>query len=290
MTGPLSRLLPDGRLHLQHGPIDMIVQAEGPGAAEGLARAVARFAGLLQELVDALPLLRRPVGPGAAPSDVRRTVVGRMYGVASGFRPAFVTPMAAVAGAGAEAILDAVRGPGITRASVNNGGDIALHLVPGAAPWRVGIVVDPAAPQRLGHLTVGADSPVRGIATSGARGRSHSLGIADSVTVLAADAPTADVAATLIGNAVDLPGHPAITRMPATALSPDSDLGDRLVTTHVGPLTGPEIACALDAGEAFAARMIARGKIHSAALVLGGTCRIVGPLPLSLPERTLAHV
>ena len=49
---------------------------------------------------------------------------------------------------------------------------------------------------------------MRGIATSGWRGRSFSLGIADAVTVLAATAAEADAAATMIANAVDLPGHP----------------------------------------------------------------------------------
>ncbi|WP_204349766.1 hypothetical protein, partial [Klebsiella pneumoniae] len=77
---------------------------------------------------------------------------------------------------------------------------------------------------------------IGGIATSGAQGRSFSLGIADSVTVLARDAASADAAATLIANAVDL-DHPAIRRRPARNLDPDSDLGDRLVTVGVGDLT-----------------------------------------------------
>jgi len=288
MTGALARSLGEGRLHLQHGPIDMIALAEGPGADAGLARAAARFASLLQELVDELPILRNPVGTGPCP--LTGPVARQMWQAAARFRPAFVTPMAAVAGAGAEAVLAALVGPGITRASVNNGGDIALHQTGAAKPWRIGLVVNPDAPQTPGHLCIPADHPARGVATSGARGRSHSLGIADSVTVLANDAPTADVAATLIGNAVDLPDHPAITRQPARILAPDSDLGARLVTTHVGPLTPTDIARALDAGESCAQAMIRAGKILSAALVLRGTCRIVGPMPLILPERTLSHV
>ena len=68
---------------------------------------------------------------------------------------------------------------------------------------------------------------MRGVATSGWRGRSFSLGIADAVTVLAATAAAADAAATIIANAVDLPGHPAIARRPASELEDDSDLGDR---------------------------------------------------------------
>ena len=73
-----------------------------------------------------------------------------------------------------------------------------------------------------------------GVATSGRHGRSFSLGIADAVTVLARTASQADAAATIIANAVDLPGHPAVRRMPANELQPDSDLGARPVTRDVG--------------------------------------------------------
>ena len=99
------------------------------------------------------------------------------------------------------------------------------------------------------------DDPVRGVATSGRHGRSFTLGIADAVTVLAADAATADAAATLLANAVDLPGHPAIDRTPAVELAPDSDLGDRLVTVGVGHLADEEIEAALAAGHAAAEAM-----------------------------------
>ena len=57
--------------------------------------------------------------------------------------------------------------------------------------------------RRSGTIRIRHGDGVGGIATSGARGRSFSLGIADSVTVLAEDAATADAAATLIANAVD---------------------------------------------------------------------------------------
>ena len=103
-------------------------------------------------------------------------------------------------------------------------------------------------------MIVDADDPSRGVATSGRHGRSFSLGIADAVTVLAKTAASADAAATIIANAVDLPGHPAIIRRPACELQPDSDLGPRLVTREVGELAGNEIEEALAAGEAPCAR------------------------------------
>jgi len=293
---PVQARLGDGRLHLQHGPIDMIVGAEGPSRAvdEAQARAWACFETLLTGLVAELPLLRQPVRPEAE-CPLQGPVARAMASAARAHLPAFVTPMAAVAGAGAQAVLDAMSAaPGLSRAHVNNGGDIALFLARGALPYRLGVVVDPAVPASPGRLVIGPDTRWRGIATSGAKGRSHSLGIADSVTVLAHDAPAADVAATLIANAVDLPGDPAITRAPARSLSPDSDLGDRPVTTRVAPLTPAGIALALEAGEAVARRMLARGLIGGALLVLQGTARVVGDLPLLPPVpqpqgETLVH-
>ncbi|PVH28081.1 UPF0280 family protein [Pararhodobacter oceanensis] len=286
MQAPHHRMLPDGRrLHLGHGPIDLIVQAEGaPDAvAEGYRRAVARFDGLLEELVAELPLLRRPVQGDDCP--LQGPIAKRMWQAARGCMPEgaplFVTPMAAVAGAVAEAVLAAISEvPGLTRASVNNGGDIALYLASDAPDWRLAVVVDPQDPASPGVLRIGPKHSCRGVASSGAKGRSHSLGIADSVTVLAKTAPEADVAATLIANAVDLPDHPAITRQPACVLAPDSDLGAALVTTHVGALTAKEITQALDAGETLAESLLATRRIHGAALVLQGRVRLVGDLPL----------
>src|SRR5206468_3910445 len=121
----------------------------------------------------------------------------------------FITPMAAVAGAVAEEILAVMTAAArLARAYVNDGGDIALHLGEGEK-FVVGMVQRPESPSLFGTLTLDSRMPVRGIATSGWRGRSFSLGIADSVTVLADRAAAADAAATIIANAVDLPGHVA---------------------------------------------------------------------------------
>ena len=127
-----ARLLPDGqRLHLHHGPIDMIVGVSGPGRAEALTRAACRFDTLLDELVAELPLLRLPVGDGPLPEGETAQIMAR---ATARFAPRFLTPMAAVAGAGAETILRAVcEGPGVRKAHVNNGGDVAFYIGPGAA-------------------------------------------------------------------------------------------------------------------------------------------------------------
>ncbi len=102
--------------------------------------------------------------------------------------------------------------------------------------------------------------------------------VADAATVLARTGAEADAAATLIANAVDLPGHAAIERLPACELAPDSDLGGRLVTTGVGPLAAAEIAAALDRGLRVAEDFRARGLIAAAALFLQDEIRVSGVL------------
>lgn len=193
----------------------------------------------------------------------------------------FLTPMAAVAGAVADHLLAAMlEGRTLDKAYVNDGGDIAFHLAPDAS-LTCGLVGDVAAPALDGRFTLTHDLPVRGLATSGRAtkgqgGRSFSLGIADAVTVLAADAASADAAATLVANAVDLPGHCAITRCPASDIDPDSDLGARLVTTGLGALSDGEIDTALAGGQAMAATLRRAGRIHAAVMVLRGRMTSVG--------------
>jgi uncharacterized protein len=271
------RFLSDGRrLHLQDGPIDLIIQAFGDSDQVRAAydAAISRFDNLLDELCSELVVLRAPGGPGTRMP--RGTTARRMAkAVAPYAKRTFITPMAAVAGAVAEEILQVMTSAAhLSKAYVNDGGDIALHLAPGEH-FVVGMIERPDRPSLFGTCTLFSHSPVRGIATSGWRGRSFSLGIADAVTVLAPRAAMADAAATIIANAVDLPEHPGIGRVPARNISPDSDLGDLLVTQHVGQLSAAEVRLALDYGAAAAERLISESLIHSAALHLQTATRVV---------------
>ena len=309
------RMLSDGRrLHMQDGPIDLIV--EGFGEAREIEAAyhaaAGRFVTVLDELCLELTFLRQPAtvdGPQPEGSVARRMVEAvRPYASRH-----FITPMAAVAGAVAEEILEAMTlAATLSRAYVNDGGDIALHLTAGEK-FVVGMVQLPdrpmnptfRKPRNVGHplfrtaafgtTMIDWTQPIRGIATSGWRGRSFSLGIADAVTVLADTAAMADAAATIIANAVDLPGNDKIGRVRACDVAPDSDLGVHLVTQSVEDLSSHEIGEALAAGLRVAESLRRDGLIRAAALNLREEIRVVGGetgshfIRTSSSNRSLVH-
>lgn len=290
------RILADGRrLHLHDGPMDLVVEAFGaPDEIEKAYRAAsARFVTVLDELCAELSFLRQACREEA--EWPRGAVARRMTAAVRPYASrCFITPMAAVAGAVADEILETmISGAQLARAYVNDGGDIALHLSDGEK-FVVGMVERPDRASLFGTTTLTSRGPVRGVATSGWRGRSFSLGIADAVTVLADRAAAADAAATIIANAVDLPGHPAIVRVPACELAPDSDLGELLVTQAVGELTFEEVDRALSASARIAELLLRMGLIRSAALNLQRETRVVGMLDesrsiASVQERGLVH-
>jgi uncharacterized protein len=275
---PQVAWLRDGkRLHLQDGPIDLIVEANGSTAdlRAAYAAAVGRFTGLLDELCDELTSLRAAADPAVC--TLQGVVARRMHAAVAPYAADhFITPMAAVAGSVAEEILGAMaQAASLDRAYVNNGGDIALHLT-GGQRFSIGLLDRPDSFGLMRNTAIRGSDPARGVATSGRHGRSFSLGIADAVTVLARTAAQADAAATIIANAVDLPDHPAIVRCPARDMQPDSDLGARLVTRDVGVLDEPDVLRALEAGAAKTRRLLSMGLIEAAVLHLQGETCVIG--------------
>ena len=285
MNGPQAHWLADGRrLHLNHGPIDLIVEAFGSAdeCRAAYEQAVARFQTILIEVVEELPELRLPAF-FLAPRSFAGPTARRMEAAVTSLAECFITPMAAVAGSVADEILEALlAGRRLDRAYVNNGGDCALHL---GRSQSMTVAIAGTGNGMADRVTIRAQDGVRGVATSGWRGRSFSLGIADAVTVLARTGAEADAAATLIANAVDLPGHPAIARAAARELAPDSDLGEMLVTQSVGALDAAEIARALDNGLAVAEDFRRRGLVAASALFLAGEARISGSVALAAPNK-----
>lgn len=275
-TAAQAWLLPDKqRLHLQHGPIDLIIEAQGRAEEVDLAyqQAVSAFNSVLSTLVEELALLRRQCS--STQSIAKGPVAQRMVLAVEQFAGHFITPMAAVAGAVADHILQCMlRGRTLSRAYVNNGGDIALHLAAGEC-FKVAVCADPGTGSQGAEIDITHNHRIGGIATSGWRGRSHSLGIADAVTVLAHNSSSADAAATLIANAVDLPGSTLVQRTPASLLTADSDLRNIPVTVAVESLGETDRQQALQSGVRLAREMLASGVISSAYLLVQGESQVV---------------
>jgi ApbE superfamily uncharacterized protein (UPF0280 family) len=276
---PQRSQLANGRQRFYWGPIDVMIYAEAEKETnthllyEAHESAWKRFQEILPELVKELSILKLPIDDQDN-TYLTSPIAKKMWQACRTHYPTFMTPMAAVAGAVADDLLTHYEIQGIHKAWVNNGGDIALHLT-GNQQIPIGICVDSYRAnetiQKLGsftldgQLTLNAQDPVRGIATSGWQGRSFSMGIADSVTVLAHNAASADAAATIIANAVNVDDE-RIQRRPACDMKDDSDLGDHLVTVHVPKLEHQIIEQALENGFAKAQTLKNQGIIWGAIL------------------------
>lgn len=296
-------LSPGHKLHLQHGPIDLVIVIDDSESKRqaGFAAATKAFDGLLESLVSHLGLLRSEVvvDPFGEQSTIHAadaklcTTARQMIEACVPFARFRVTPMAAVAGAVADHVLGSIVATvHPRRAWVNNGGDIALSLAPGQE-FHCALVTNTNKQMEkqiqgcistttdqssaLSRCVITASDGIKGIATSGRQGRSMTLGIADAVTVLASSASIADVAATVLANQVDLPGHPAIHRTPANTLDPDSDLGDRTVVTSVGDLSDEEIRRALAPAATCAKELVKAGLASAVSITLDSETLVVPP-------------
>ena len=283
---PQAAILPCGkRLHLQHGPIDLIISVDHDHD-KAFKAAIVRFETVLEELASELPALRSPLNASTARPNGE--IANLMHEACLPYaRDQFVTRMAAVAGSVADTILLTMRNAAkFQKAYVKNGGYIALYLEDGQK-----FVTSMQSHQGLdlGRIDVRTGDGISGIATSGRHGRSHSLGIADSVTVLARTAAQADVAATLIANAVDIPNHPLVMRKPASELSPESDLGDKLVVIGCDKLSSEDQHIAIENGKAKAEVLLQQGLIKAAALFFQNEHRIIGQNNLTIHERMVQY-
>src|SRR5690606_4006128 len=121
LTRATARMLDAKRLHLQDGPIDLVIEADAPADTVRAAyeAASSRFVSILDELCRELPLLRSAADPRRPPQGI---VARRMWAAVLPHAAAtFITPMAAVAGSVADEVLAVMAAAGrLKRAYVNN--------------------------------------------------------------------------------------------------------------------------------------------------------------------------
>ncbi|WP_443642735.1 UPF0280 family protein [Candidatus Levibacter sp. Uisw_134_01] len=250
----------DNRLFLNHGPIDIVLEAFGKDKPLAYEKAKKYFSTLLNELVLDMDLLKKEVVPHR---NFNNKISQSMQNATEKFYPDFITPMAAVAGSVADNILNVlVKDTKLEKAYVNNGGDVSFYLTENQTVKSSLASI----PNIIAEIDYKDKS--RGIATSGWRGRSFSLGIADSVTVLADNAAIADAAATMIANSVNIKNHPSIIKKPAEEIYEDSDLKNLMVTVEVGDLKQSEIEDALRNGNEVGKTYLENGLINSALIEL----------------------
>ena len=250
----------DNRLFLRHGPINIVLEAIGIDKDLAYQNVKGYFETLLEQLVLDMELLKEEV---VFNRKFNNKISQSMQDATERYSPAFITPMAAVAGSIADNILRVlINDTNLEKAYVNNGGDVSFYLNKNQImKSSLG-----AIPNMIAEIKYKDKS--RGIATSGWRGKSFSRGIADSVTVLADNAAMADAAATMIGNAVDIYNHPKIKKRPANEMYEDSDLKNFLITVEVGLLTKVEIKEALKNGYQTALQYINKDLINTALIQL----------------------
>jgi ApbE superfamily uncharacterized protein (UPF0280 family) len=250
----------DNRLFLRHGPINIVLEAIGIDKDLAYQNVKGYFETLLEQLVLDMELLKEEV---VFNRKFNNKISQSMQDATERYSPAFITPMAAVAGSIADNILRVlINNTNLEKAYVNNGGDVSFYLNKNQI-MKTSLA---AIPNMIAEIKYKDKS--RGIATSGWRGKSFSRGIADSVTVLADNAAMADAAATMIGNAVDIYNHPKIKKQPANEMYEDSDLKNLLITVEVGLLTKVEIKEALKNGYQTALQYIDKDLINTALIQL----------------------
>jgi ApbE superfamily uncharacterized protein (UPF0280 family) len=236
------------------------VSEKGVGLSE-LAKSGATFAlEILRQQAESLSVIKQR----AVSLSVRRTypeVVNKMIVAAQSLHDPTYTPLAAVAGAASDMVADYVARIGATKIIVNNGGDIAIRLREGDRA-RVGLRLNLMRPEYDYLTRINRDC---GICTSGLGGRSFTLGVADGVAVLAYQASIADAAATFLANRTVV-SSPAVKRVPAESIYPDTDLRGVEVTHSVGALSKGEIGMAIAMGKREALKLIERNLIFGAVI------------------------
>lgn len=152
------------------------------------------------------------VPPGSPPVVQDMAWAGRLFNVG---------PMAAVAGAIAQRVADALA-PLSPNVLVENGGDCYFHST---RERHVALLADPESGSALAARLSPEEFPVSLCSSSGRIGHSLSLGVSDLVTVKAKSGAAADAAATALGNLVRGGGDVALAVRRAQELAPLGVLG-----------------------------------------------------------------
>ncbi len=257
-----------GKYYLDYGPVQMTISAlAGDRPMDAEIMQVERYVHeLLEELTAFLDVAKTP--PAQQDMVKKLPVILRtMITAVTAAGDATLTPMAAVAGAFADAVADFLQKKNATRVIVNNGGDVALRLRRGDSAV-VGLQSSLDDREYSHTFRVDGNNLCRGIATSGLGGRGFTKGVASAVTVLAESSCIADACATSIANLTTV-DDPGVIRLPAAVLDPQSDIQAQFITVGCSSLAPQAYLTALQGGIKGASQLLQDGIILGAAIFTG---------------------
>ncbi|MFL2822295.1 MAG: UPF0280 family protein [Alphaproteobacteria bacterium] len=264
----MKSLIENDKLFMENGPTNIIAEAFSSKKIEIYNFICEYSSKFLKDLSFEIETLKKPTSKkNIFVSEIANT----MFESTQLFLPNFITPMASVAGSIAELLLlKVVEKFDVNKMYINNGGDISLYINKNekfnfSIGGETSFVVEYADINGFG-----------GIATSGWKGRSFSMGIADSVTVIAEKASIADAAATIIGNHIDLKNSNKVKKTVANNLYENTDLNDKLITVSVENLTKNEIRRAISKGKNISEYYISKNLIKSVIINLQDNILILG--------------
>ena len=219
--------------------------------------------GLLEALAPFQDIIKRK-SPWPSADNALPRVVKKMIASVQQVGDLDLTPLAAVAGTISDLVADRLFSQGMSKVIVNNGGDIAIRMMPEEGV-KVGVRLDVSTPRISHYLEIQGSMGIGGVTTSGFGGRSFTKGVAQAVVALGSTASLADAASTSLANATQTNSLQVEMTM-ADEIYPDTDLTGEMVTQALGELTPQEIEDALSHGMAKAQRYIDMGVILGAVI------------------------
>ena len=264
----MKSLIEDDKLFIENGPTNIIAEAFSLEKIKIYNLICEYSSKFLKDLSLEIRTLKKPT---SYENEFVSEIANTMFDSTKLFLPNFITPMASVAGSISELLLLKVLEKfKVNKMYINNGGDISLYIAKNekfnfSVGGETSFVVEYADTDGLG-----------GIATSGWKGRSFSMGIADSVTVIAEKASIADAAATIICNHIDLKNSKKIKKTIANNLYEDTDLNNKLITVSVENLTETEIRQAISMGKIISEYYISKNFIKAVIINLQNNILILG--------------
>jgi uncharacterized protein len=261
--------LPDQNLVLaESGPMRLFIQAwfgENPLLKLGVEAAERSFDFLNQVAANQFILKQLPNRISVKSKDpIPRSMINSVSIMESDD----LTPMAAVAGAIADAVADWLWTKKVTKVIVNNGGDIAIRLAKNETT-KIGLRSNVNRQDISYTIRLKGSQHSWGINTSGLGGRSFTRGIASAVTVFAKTSTIADAAATGIANECYVNDR-AIIQLPAEQLDPNTDLQGVPVTVEVGHLSEELWSKAIAQAKRKAETLVSKDIIQGAVIVADG--------------------